>query len=689
MYEIDEEWATPADWAGLYRAAGWQVVPALTPGKEKSWKRPALKSWVEFQTQIVDNDLFALWYGESGTYAQHQQMGLITGQCSNGVCIVDLDTPTHPEAAEWWNGLLAAHNNGVEPETPHQVTGGGGLQYAFRFGEIPATFKTSIGVDIRGAGGFAMLPSSLHSSGRHYKWMITPDGTNVADAPDWLCEAISTLHADHGGQAPRERTASPVSVLSPISGQVTDGREQYMADMIWAAMVDLRRDAPMITDDLLEEKCSEKYALYVDHVKSRMQVNGLDIHARLEREGRGWTEFQKKWAYAAKKWGFEVAQAALVEPKPGNPKGTPETRFSGGGDHRPAVLHDEQPTDLYPLLGVADIKALPDPKWLVSGMIPEASLGFIFGAPGAGKTFISLSLALSLATGKTEWWGREIQRAGPVVYVSSEGFADLKYRIAAWEGATKTDANDAPFHLMPNSLSMMVPPDVDRLSRTIDTLKKPPAMIVVDTVSRAMPGADENLQKEMTLFVAACDLLRQRFEAVILGVHHTSREGGHLRGSSVMDGAADWLYAITREEGATTGLMSAKKIKAAADGWKENFSLEKINCGPDTTSLFANKTGDVAKDSGLPPTHICKTILDEIRRMWDAGDPFSTSVQSRSQGRNIYTHIKQRYSIDDKKARNMIEGWLLPDSLLKVDMINKNTKRMGLRVVGSIGETNG
>ena len=135
--------------------------------------------------------------------------------------------------------------------------------------------------------------------------------------------------------------------------------------------------------------------------------------------------------------------------------------------------------------------------------------------------------------------------------------------------------------------------------------------------------------------------------------------------------------------------MSAKKIKAAADGWKENFSLEKINCGPDTTSLFANKTGDVAKDSGLPPTHICKTILDEIRRMWDAGDPFSTSVQSRSQGRNIYTHIKQRYSIDDKKARNMIEGWLLPDSLLKVDMINKNTKRMGLRVVGSIGETNG
>ena len=685
MYEIDEEWATPADWAGLYRAVGWQVVPALTPGKEKSWKRPALKTWVEFQAQLVDDDLFALWYGESGTYAAHAQMGLITGACSGGVCIVDLDTPAHPEAAEWWRALLDEHNNGIEPETPFQVTGGGGLQYAFRFAEIPPTFKTSIGVDIRGAGGFAMLPSSMHESGRRYTWTITPDEDNVADAPEWLCEAIETLHAEHGGQAPRTRTASPVSVLSPISGQVTDGREQYMADMIWASMVDLRRDAPMISADMLEEKCSEKYALYVDRVKSRMAINGEDVHARLEREGRGWSEFQRKWAYAAKKWGDKVAEAALVEP-------TKEVlRIKPYAQHTAPDPAETIPSgDIYPLLGVAALKALPDPKWLVSGMIPEASTGFIFGAPGAGKTFVTLSLALSLATGKSQWWGRDIQRAGPVVYVSSEGFSDLKYRIAAWEGATKTDANDAPFFLMPDSLSLMDPTHVDRLARTIDALKEPPVMIVIDTVSRAMPGADENLQKEMTMFIAACDLLSKRFTSAVCGVHHQSRAGNNMRGSSVLDGAADWMYEITRDEGAMIGEMNAKKIKADRDGWSENFELETITVGPDTQSLFADKTTSEAKrDSGLPPSHVCKTILDDIDKRWHAADPFSTAPQSRAQGRYIYTYLQQRYSIQDKLARRMIEGWLLPDGLLSVDMVDKNPKRMGLRVVGRIGDLGG
>ena len=85
----------------------------------------------------------------------------------------------------------------LELETVEQRTGGGGLQKLFRapLGWIAPTNKTSIGVDIRGQGGFAMLAPSLHESGRHYEWLegCSPDDIEIAFAPDWLLAEVEKL----------------------------------------------------------------------------------------------------------------------------------------------------------------------------------------------------------------------------------------------------------------------------------------------------------------------------------------------------------------------------------------------------------------------------------------------------------------------------------------------------------------
>jgi hypothetical protein len=115
---------------------------------------------------------------------------------------------------------LAEHNNGIEPETCQQVTGGGGRQLFFR---APAewhapTNKTPIGVDIRGQGGFAVLPPSQHSSGTPYAWKAgcAPWECEIAAAPDWLLQEVSELVERYGGDQHRNahfrpvvRTASP------------------------------------------------------------------------------------------------------------------------------------------------------------------------------------------------------------------------------------------------------------------------------------------------------------------------------------------------------------------------------------------------------------------------------------------------------------------------------------------------
>ena len=198
---FDQDFASPAEWAAVYRACGLQVIPARPPVVGGMWKIPAL-DWKEFQEQLIPDSLFDRWYGPQGDHIQRDNMGLITGRASGNIFVIDLDLYKSSAALDWWLGILAVHNNGIEPETWEQVTGGGGRQLFFRapVGWKAPTNRTAINVDIRGQGGFAVLPPSLHESRRHYAWKagLAPWETAIADAPTWLLDEVEKLVREHG-----------------------------------------------------------------------------------------------------------------------------------------------------------------------------------------------------------------------------------------------------------------------------------------------------------------------------------------------------------------------------------------------------------------------------------------------------------------------------------------------------------
>ena len=74
------------------------------------------------------------------------------------------------------------------------------------------TNRTGIGVDIRGQAGFAVLPPTKHAAGNEYAWkpLRGPWECRIADAPQWLLDAIEALVGEHGGhQSNGAHTASP------------------------------------------------------------------------------------------------------------------------------------------------------------------------------------------------------------------------------------------------------------------------------------------------------------------------------------------------------------------------------------------------------------------------------------------------------------------------------------------------
>lgn len=325
LSSFDEEFAGAADWAQMYRACGLQVVPAYNPGEpenNRSFKQPKIK-WKEFEEHLVPDASFDRWYGQGGQFRTRNNMGIITGNASGNLLCVDLDVTASGSAMTWWQGVLAVHNNGSEPETVSQKTGGGGRQILFRCpaGYRPPTNKTKIGVDLRGQGGFMMCPPSLHESGKHYEWEAgcAPYETEIMEAPDWLLEEVHDVILKHGGgrsTGPRELTESDGETNE--FGLYTDGREARLQRMVWARVVDLYRDAPMKPSQAMQEEALKNlWQTYLSQNTARLTAReGFSRADLLELEGRGWSNMERKWRYAMNKWDKEVKAAALVPQEP-------------------------------------------------------------------------------------------------------------------------------------------------------------------------------------------------------------------------------------------------------------------------------------------------------------------------------------------------------------------------------------
>src|SRR4051812_40702518 len=88
----------------------------------------------------------------------------------------------------------------------------------------------------------------------------------------------------------------------------------------------------------------------------------------------------------------------------------------------------------------ADLIARPPAPFVIEGVLPAGSLGVLGGQPGSLKTFIALSMALSIACG-APWHGSDVQQGG-VLFISAEGGAGIGPRIAAWQQAHYREVPD-------------------------------------------------------------------------------------------------------------------------------------------------------------------------------------------------------------------------------------------------------
>lgn len=215
----------------------------------------------------------------------------------------------------------------------------------------------------------------------------------------------------------------------------------------------------------------------------------------------------------------------------------------------------------------ADQVLIKPTDWLLENWLVRNTLAGLVGPSGACKTFLAIDWACRVATGR-HWLGNRADRGG-AFYLAGEGNAGLRKRVRAWETYFDVPMDGAPLYLADNLPFLVEPSQAIGTLEAIEALTDEllfhnggaePALIVVDTLARAMGAANENAAQDMGALIRSMDWLRSRFRACVLAVHHTGHaEASRARGSSAFYAALDSEFIVKPEDGRIA--LSASKSK--------------------------------------------------------------------------------------------------------------------------------
>lgn len=357
--------------------------------------------------------------------------------------------------------------------------------------------------------------------------------------------------ADPKQAAPEQSPpTAPPGCVDPFGGTATDlpDDDQWSAHPFTGEMVNVTR-----VNREFAERCRKTAAK-----APKMDAEAIKQH-RLDRAAR----LREHEAEANKQHRLDQTVAEL--------------RAWDSAGRPPGPLRLVKPTESMPvatpmrskLLSVTDLGKLPPVRPLVDGFLYAGTLAQISGPPGQYKSFWTIGLACSVASGRS-FEGHAVKR-GKVVYVAAEGATGARARILAWCELSRIDPADLDgwLYLMPEPIQLGPPASTVELADLATELAV--SLVIFDTRARCTLGLVENSSDDQGIAIDNAETIIRRSGATVLAVHHSGREGAHGRGSTAWDGAVWSDLRMSGEELRAT--VKCAKHKDVPDGCEHFFRL--------------------------------------------------------------------------------------------------------------------
>ncbi|OFZ85784.1 MAG: hypothetical protein A2V78_02465 [Betaproteobacteria bacterium RBG_16_64_18] len=235
----------------------------------------------------------------------------------------------------------------------------------------------------------------------------------------------------------------------------------------------------------------------------------------------------------------------------------------------------------FPRVWLDDAKTDIDADDIIKRLIGRGSLNVVFGPSGDGKTFFVMDVTGHIVAG-IPWRGRRVRR-GLGVYVAAEAGTSILRRFCAWRDYHLSEVREdrTPLAIITQAANLLNMVEVEELLAELRTIateaKLPLALVVFDTLSRSIPGGDENSAEDMTRVIAAADAIRDELGAAVIIVHHSGKDSSKgARGHSSLFAAADTVISVIER------VATVDKSRDGTAGEVFPFALDVVDLGTDS-----------------------------------------------------------------------------------------------------------
>lgn len=516
-----------------YGEQGWAVFPVHTSGKDQQGNdragRPAVR-WREAST--TDPEVIQRWWQRW----PDANVAIDTGK--SNLTVLDVD-PGAPEDFPDFEGETLTVNTGRE----------GGRHHYFRGHPevgIDNTGKVAEHVDVRGIGGFVFAPPSRSlKTGKAYQWANSE--RRIASIPEFVVAALEKPE-------PKEREKQAVE---------TSGANDRWGQRILDSELGRLASAPegQRNGTLFEAACNIFEAVKGGHIDEAVAWDRLEQVA------------EQRYAFG------EPAEPNEIENTLTSAWERTDERHPAERDAlSPSMVNPEDPgaEQTFKLLDLEELRNMPPPKYLLPKRVPEG-VTVLFGREGAGKTFIAI-----------DWIGAMAAKGLRILYFIGEAPKGFARRMVAW-----MDTHDRAGVARQNVRVITEAPLLltDHGLRTFYATIKyaEPDLVVLDTLSRATPGVDENQPGVFSSVIQVMDAIYHWYGTSSLLVHHANAKGERPRGGTQLPGAADSIWIALRDEKQPDQyILKNPKMKDDEEQHDRLFRLNKVG---DTAVVYPSEHG--------------------------------------------------------------------------------------------------
>ena len=216
--------------------------------------------------------------------------------------------------------------------------------------------------------------------------------------------------------------------------------------------------------------------------------------------------------------------------------------------------------------------------WAIKRVLPLAEIGVIYGESGAGKSFFTLDLVMSVVTGQP-WRGHKVRQCN-VAYICAEGAGGFAVRLRAYADHHGQALSGLPLHILGEAPNFLEKADIKDLLGALRALGKID-IVVVDTLAQVTPGANENSGEDMGRALSHCKAIHKVIGAMVILVAHAGKDASRgIRGWSGIKGALDVEFLVERADDVRSATITKMK-DGVGEGAQYPFMLDSVTVDTD------------------------------------------------------------------------------------------------------------